>query len=289
MIEWIIGGIAGIYGLCKLCGNSKDNGERTSHPTRGSRQPHRPGTRVAAGSKQHQNMSTHNFSKRNTRHPSRENNWAYEFDSNLRVFYIEGTEAHSHTIDTSDPNSPFYGPAWTSILGAYDEKGVIRGRLLRKNYSNSGEFSGYDIDVAGIHAFLPRSRSGWFYNCPTDPAGKCVAISVEKIETLGRNAGSVNVNAVEPLKVAQREIDRRTLCAGNELEALAVDHDGRNLIFPLDRDGSAIRVPLNQALTVAQKAGCPNDPGLLTGHVWKIKIGSRHDNNLNAVAVMVYK
>lgn len=289
MIELIIGGIAGIYGLYKLCGNGKGNDERTCYPTHGSRKPHRPGTRVATGSKQHQNMSTHNFGKRNTRHPSREDNWAYEFDSDLRVFYIEGTEAHSHTIDTSAPNSPFYGPAWTSILGAYEEKGVIRGRILRKNYSNSGEFSGFDIDVAGIRAWLPKRYSGWFYDCPTDPAGKCVAISVEKVETLGRNAGSINVNAVEPLIAAQHDIDKRSISAGQELEALAVDHDGRNLIFPLDKDRSAIRVPLNQALTVAQKAGCPNDPGLLTGHTWKIKIGSRHGNNFNAVAVMIYE
>lgn len=278
MISIIIGSgvlAAGAYGLYKLGANDKTDSAQINYPS-------------CRTSRSYTHIDKRRHSGRDLAAPRRNDLWAFERDNNLRVFYVAGTESHCHTIDTSDRNSTFYGPVWTSILGAYQDKGFIRGRIVSRNFSGDRVFSGYDVDIADIRAFLPNSKAGSFYNYVGDPVGKCVAISILEIETLGRNAGTVRVNAFEPMKMVQMDIKKLDLRAGSELEALAIDHDGRDLIFPIDRDGSTIRVSLNRAMDVARRAGCPNDPGLLTGRIWHLKIISRHGDGFNATPIEAY-
>jgi hypothetical protein len=202
-----------------------------------------------------------------------------EKDPNLRRFNVVNPEGEVHTVDTSDTSSPFHGPVWTRILSAYESGEYLRGRALFRSISRQdGRFSGYNVSIDGVPAFLPRKEAALFRGEERDATNKCLALKVEKIHTNGDRAGNVFVSAKEPWEKTFKEFNH--MSAGKEIYALATDYEHRELLFPgsYDHDENSkvvrwqmVSVPLDKALRIGSRQGI-KDENFLTGLYWKLRI-----------------
>ena len=183
---------------------------------------------------------------------------------------VVNTEGEVHTIDTSDPGSPFYGPVWARILTAKEQGQFIRGRATIRRISQADRFSGYMVDIDGVQVFLPASRAGYFYDPGCDACGKVMALKAESLYTNGPRAGTLTVNARSAINFVLNRQDPQAFRPGSAVCALAVDHCGDALIFqgPM----GLIFTPMPMAQQVAWKKGMSPDPNDLTGYRWGIGI-----------------
>jgi hypothetical protein len=194
-----------------------------------------------------------------------------EKDFALRVFQIVNPEGEIHTIDTADVSSPFYGPVWTRIFDAYLKGAFLRGRAFTRRISCENRFSGYSVSIDGIEAFLPQSKSHFFYDTERDATNKCIALKVEMVYPNGAHLGRVIVDAKAPWKQAVEEF--RKMAPGKAMYALAVDHEEGMLIFPGPRSQN-IFVSADEALKLAEKSGAAAVPDFLTGLYWRLELRS---------------
>ena len=120
-----------------------------------------------------------------------------ERDQNLREFLIVDPEGEVHEVDTSQKGNDFYGPVWTRICSAIvQEDELLRGRaVLRRRAAADNRFSGYDVLIDGVSAFLPRSRSGCFADETRDATGKCLLVRPLSVHPSGRYQGNLVVEA----------------------------------------------------------------------------------------------
>jgi hypothetical protein len=180
-------------------------------------------------------------------------------------------EGEIHAVDTSDVSSPFYGPVWTRIFEAYTRGDFLRGRAFLRCISREDRFSGYLVSIDGVEAFLPQSKSQFFYDAEKDATNKCLALKVEMVYPNGTKRGSVIVNAKAPWKQTIEEFKDMTV--GKVMYALAVDHESKELIFPGLRE-QKIAVSTEKAARLSSKAGLVSDPDFLTGFYWKLELRS---------------
>ena len=71
------------------------------------------------------------------------------------TFQVVNPEGEVHQIDTSDRNTPFYGPAWGRVLEAREKGLFVRGYPTHRRVDQADRFSGYSVDLGGVTAFLP--------------------------------------------------------------------------------------------------------------------------------------
>ena len=187
------------------------------------------------------------------------------------LFTVETSEGEVCELDTADRSSPFYGESWTKILDAYEKKDFLRGRVIVRSTSRDNRFSGYVVKIEGVEAFLPASKSAWFYNPERDASGKFIAVSIENIYTSGSKVGKLVVNAYEPLRFLMRKQSRKSYITGAFPYAIAMDYDNNNLIFPHFKD-QVIYVPLDHAAAIAQNRGLGYNPDNFTGWCWQLQI-----------------
>ncbi|GHV28306.1 hypothetical protein FACS1894167_04970 [Synergistales bacterium] len=207
-----------------------------------------------------------------------------EKDHNLRVFEVPGPEGEVYTIDTADESSPFYGPVWTRVFDAYETGEFLRGRAsLRVSSKDEGRFSGYAVSIGGLNAFLPKSKSSFFYEPERDATNKCLALKVETIHTNGDYKGNIIVSAKEPWEKTLGQF--RDIPPGKEMYALAEDYENGELIFPgffkpgefgESAQWQTISVPLDQALRIGGRYGI-SDVNFLTGLYWRLRIAGSID------------
>jgi len=163
-------------------------------------------------------------------------------------------------VDTRT-NESFSGPVWTRIFTAITEENeFLRGRaVVRRRNAAENRFSGYDILIDGVTAFLPRSRAGYYFDENMDASGRCIAVKPHEFYPAGRFKGKFIVDARLPLQVLT---DMPKPDGGRW--ALAVDVDQGYLVF-LTHKKKAIRCPLDQVRLQARRQGLSEDAMLLTG------------------------
>jgi hypothetical protein len=193
-----------------------------------------------------------------------------EKDGSLRAFRILNPEGEVHTIDTSDPSSRFYGPVWTRILDAYQKGDFLRGRAFLRRISHENRFSGYSVSIDGVGAFLPQSRSQFFYDVEKDATNKCLALKVEMVYPNGAKQGNIIVEAKSPWKQIVGEF--KNMFVGKTMYALAADYEDGALIFPGNQRQS-VSIPLDEALALGRRSGIAA-PDFLTGLYWKLELRS---------------
>ena len=184
-----------------------------------------------------------------------------ERDPNLREFLIVDPEGEVHEVDTSQKGNDFYGPVWTRICSAIvQEDELLRGRaVLRRRAAADNRFSGYDVLIDGVSAFLPRSLAGHFYDENLDATGRCLAVKVRSFNPAGKFKGKLIVEARTPLQLLAK-INKQQ---GNRW-ALAVDVSQGAMAFLRPR-GRVLWCPLDQVCAQARRQQLPDDPLLLTG------------------------
>ena len=188
------------------------------------------------------------------------------------VFTVTNPEGELYSINTADKNSPFYGPVWRSILKANDRGECFRGRAVKRSCGRAdGAFHGYFIDIGGVQAFLPASKAAWFHSSEHDACGKSLALMLAEIHPNGPKAGSIVVDAYKPLKHVQTSQSREAFNPGAEPWVLAMDYDAASLIFP-HFGSKTLRVPLNEAVSLAKRKGIKADKGSLTGRFWQLRV-----------------
>ena len=222
------------------------------------------------------------FTAREYNPPVQENTESYI--PTKHIFTVETSEGEVCGIDTADSSSRFYGDTWTKILTAYEKKDFVRGRAITRSVSRDNRFSGYAVDIEGVEAFLPASKSSWFYNPERDACGKYIALSIESIYTSGKTAGKLIVNAYEPVRFLTARQNRKNYLTGGMPYAIAMDYDNSFLIFPFYKE-HAIYVPINEAAAFAQSRGIRRNPEELTGWCWQLRISDRKYNQCLAYPV----
>lgn len=116
-----------------------------------------------------------------------------------KEFMIMDPEGEICMIDTSDPESDFYGKHWADILSSLvDENIYIYGYIEEESISREGVFSGYLVRVKGVKGFLPRSLSH-IYSAEFPPSPReRVLLKPERFYPKGRKKGMVIWDAVYP-------------------------------------------------------------------------------------------
>jgi hypothetical protein len=188
-----------------------------------------------------------------------------------RIFTIETSEGEVCELNTSDPSSPFHGPAWTHILTAREKGEFVRGHVKTRLVSRDSRFSGYLINIEGVDAFLPASKAAWFYHPEHDACGKAIALGIEEIYTSGKKVGNLVVSAYAPLRHLARNQSKKDYEPGATPFAIAMDYDETSLIFPHYGD-KALYVPLQEAMNIALGKGLDAAPRNLTGYCWQLRI-----------------
>lgn len=188
-----------------------------------------------------------------------------------RVFTVETSEGEVCDLDTSDPSSPFYGPAWTRILTAREKGEFVRGQVRTRLVSRDSRFSGYRVNIDGVEAFLPTSKAAWFYHPEHDACGKAIALGIEDVYTSGKKIGNVVVSAYAPLRHLAHHQSRKDFEPGAAPFAIAMDYDETSLIFPVYGD-KALYAPIQEAADVALRKGLDAAPRNLTGYCWQLRI-----------------
>ena len=158
-------------------------------------------------------------------------------------------------------NESFSGPVWTRIFTAITEENeFLRGRaVVRRRSAAENRFSGYDILIDGVTAFLPRSRAGYYLDENKDASGRCIAVKPAQFYPAGKFKGKFIVDAWSPLHALASLPKPDGGCW-----ALAVDVDQGYLVF-LAHKKKTIRCPLDQVRFQARRQGLPEDVMLLTG------------------------
>ena len=216
--------------------------------------------------------SSTNSSSTSTRSSSRRSHSGSGSAGTNCVFTVTNPEGELYSVDTSDKNSPFYGPVWRRILKAYTNGECFRGRAVKRSCGKAdGAFHGYFIDISGVQAFLPVSKAAWFYSSEHDACGKSLALMIADIHPNGPKAGSIVVDAYKPLKHVLTSQNRKAFNPGAEPWLLAMDYDADSLIFP-HFGSKTIRVPLNETVSLAKHKGIKADKGNLTGRFWQLRI-----------------
>ncbi|MDR1508692.1 MAG: hypothetical protein LBS53_03565 [Synergistaceae bacterium] len=201
-----------------------------------------------------------------------------EKDFNLRSFQVVNPEGEVHTVNTADSSSFFYGQVWTRILDCYRTGEFLRARARQRYVSRTdGRFSGYQVSINGVEAFLPRSKAEYFYDPEQDATGKCLALQVEMVHPNGPKQGTVIVNAKTPWKYTLNEF--KNLFSGKTVEVLALDYVSGYLVFPGHYEQFSgrriyknILVRVEAALRMAGTLGIAAEPGCLTGLYWKLQL-----------------
>ena len=219
-------------------------------------------------------------------HPSAKMFSPAERDLRLRQFHVENPEGELCLVDTSNRNGGFYGPVWTKILSAYESGEYLRCRAdMRRRSCTEDRFSGYTVKIDSVCAFLPASRASWFKDPRHDASRKCLAVKVEAVYPTGRKKGTVVVSAQQPLLDVFRTQPNVIPYPGNSVWALAMDHDGKTLIFPAGGN-TTIRVPMFLAQEVAARVSRQSlNPDMLTGLYWRIRfVGKMHSEGADMYA-----
>ncbi len=207
-----------------------------------------------------------------------------EKDLKLRTFSVVNPEGEVFPVNTAETSSPFYGPVWTRILDVYTKGDFVRGRVSSRMTSKDGRFSGYSVSVDGVPAFLPASKSGVFRNEENDATSRCIALKIQDVFTNGDRSGTIIVDAKEPYKVIEKEL--RKVHVGATFHALAMDVDANYLVFP-SPGYKEICVPLSEARSVMQQAGCYSDDYFMTGLYWELVIMQKVNSSYMAIPTRV--
>lgn len=120
-------------------------------------------------------------------------------------YQILNSEGEIYTVDTSQSSSFFFGPEWDKILRAYTEGKYLRAKVCFRRRGSDNYFAGYQLDIHGIPAFLPRSKCAYFWNEEVDGTGKNVIVKPFSLYPSGAKMGNLLVDAVAPIK----ELDRQ--------------------------------------------------------------------------------
>jgi hypothetical protein len=148
-----------------------------------------------------------------------------------KTHLVLNSEGEVYSIDTSDSRAFFYGSAWDKVLSALSEGDYVKGKALLRRRDKNNYFSGYEIKIEGITAFLPRSKCGYFWNEETDASSKNIIVKPFQLYPTGSRRGTLLVDASAPIL----ELDRH-----NQKEwAIGIDFDqesfyfttGKNLIY----------------------------------------------------------
>jgi|LSQX01.1.fsa_nt_gb hypothetical protein len=123
----------------------------------------------------------------------------------LEQYAVFNPEGEVFTIDTANSGSPFYGPAWNTILKAFTGDGFLRAIILRRTYSTKNCFTGYDVEIDGIKAFLPENRSALFSGTNRCASGTGIMVKPFLVYPSGKKRGTVVVESETPLE----ELDQR--------------------------------------------------------------------------------
>ncbi len=97
------------------------------------------------------------------------------------------------------------------------------------------------------------------------------------VYTSGAKAGKLVVNAYKPVRFLFSRQGRRNYQPGGTAYAIAMDYDRSYLIFPYQKD-QYIYVPLYEAVNFAANMGLGNNPEMLTGLCWNLRITDRKNN-----------
>ena len=146
-------------------------------------------------------------------------------DAGLEQYTILNPEGEAYTIDTKDRSSVFYGKAWNVVRKALTGEEFLRATVLRRKNTSAGSFSGYDIQIQGIRAFLPRSRSGCFSSSERNMEGKSVIVKPFAVYPAGRKKGTLLVESETPLEQLE--------CQENSEWAIGIDFDNAKFYFAL--------------------------------------------------------
>ena len=216
----------------------------------------------------HQNQAKE---AKNMRNANNGNNGGYAAYQG-RTFQVVNPEGEVHQVDTSDRNSPFYGPAWAKVLEARERGQFIRGYATYRRVDQADRFSGYSVDIDGVTAFLPASKAGYYYNPSCDACRKGMALKLDTLYTNGPKAGTLIVNARSALNFVLNRQDPQLFRPGMAVCALGVDYAGGALVF--QGPESLIFAPLQMAQQMAANMGLSYRPEDMTGYRWNIGIDS---------------
>lgn len=117
-----------------------------------------------------------------------------------KKYPVLNSEGEVYTIDTSLPGSFFFGPQWDKILCAYTEETYLRAKVCFRRRGADNYFAGYQVDIHGIPAFLPRSKCAYFWNEEVDAAGKNLIVKPFAVYPSGAKMGNLLVDALAPIK-----------------------------------------------------------------------------------------
>ena len=187
-----------------------------------------------------------------------------------RTFQVVNTEGEVYHIDTSDPKSCFYGPAWTNVLEAKERGQFLRGYPTFRRVDQADRFSGYSVDIDGVTAFLPASKAGYYHNPLCDACRKGIALKLDTVYPNGPKAGTLIVNARSALNFVLNRQDPQLFRPGSAAVALAVDYFPDTLI--LQGPEYLIYAPMHMAQQLAANMGLSYRPEDLTGYRWGIGI-----------------
>jgi len=146
-------------------------------------------------------------------------------EAGLEQYTILNPEGEAYTIDTKDRSSVFYGKAWNVVLKAMTGEEFLRATVLRRKNTSEGSFAGYDIQIEGIRAFLPRSRSGCFSNPERNMEGKSVIVKPFAVYPAGRKKGTLLVESQSPMEQLEHQDDGEW--------AIGIDFDSEKFYFAL--------------------------------------------------------
>lgn len=150
------------------------------------------------------------------------------------IYALPNKEGEIYTVDLSAPGCPFEGPIWERILGAaQDQDELLPAVATLRQRDSTGRFAGYAVSFGhGITAFMPRSRSGYYFDENRDATGKRLAVKVLSVEPAGPYTGNVIVESASLHRKGDGIFS--PLRCGDRLWGLAVDLlEGARLLLEL--------------------------------------------------------
>lgn len=140
------------------------------------------------------------------------------------VYEVINSEGEIYVVDTNDKSCNFRGPAWKNVLSsAADESLYIPAEAFYRKRSQGGDFAGYEVHFGqDVKGFMPRSRSGYYYDENRDATGKRISVRVLQFYPQGPKAGNVVVEMAQLHGKNGIKVDK--IGRGSALWGLAVDY-----------------------------------------------------------------
>ncbi|SMG36942.1 S1 domain-containing protein [Dethiosulfovibrio salsuginis] len=191
------------------------------------------------------------------------------------VYEVINSEGEIYVVDTNDKGCKFRGPAWKNVLSsAADESLYIPAEAFYRKRSQGGDFAGYEVHFGqDVKGFMPRSRSGYYYDENRDATGKRLSVRVLQFYPQGPKAGNVVVEMAQ--LHGKNGVKVEKINRGSSLWGLAVDYREEGyLILELPNRHFGL-ANISEALWITRRSA----KEALTGRFYHVTLGQPISNN----------